>query len=178
MSLPVVNQVETVSRSSRSAGGSNRTVQAAPVHAPAQALPGANTETVRPRWASWSLLTSIGVGSRLCHGVPRLAQAVSNAPQKTMLIVWDNLGLNSCIHGLEERALREHNATVTNRARKIALYTQPCLAHSLALIMKPLVETSEEAPGMLIRFAFIEIWQNECFLQNVNFELVRSCIPV
>ena len=64
------------------------------VHSPAVVMPSANTATLREHWQRWSILSAAGVGEHISGDRSALADVVEKVPDKTMIIVHDNLSVN------------------------------------------------------------------------------------
>ena len=153
--MPVLNLCETlfVGREANSENGATPKpiiTRAVRLHVPAQVLPTANIATIRDRWSQWTVLSAAGVGRK--HGL-ELQQEFQRIPWKTMLLVRDNLGVNSGIVGLEEEILLSELAM--GAVDGPSLLSISCCAHSAVLAMKPLYASLDGLPGQLVKLAHV-----------------------
>ena len=158
--LPVLNVCETAFTRSAPLGDANSLGQlaAAKIITPAQVLPHANAATIRDRWAQWSALTARGVGKCLMGSVEGIQEAVSSTPWKQIFFVRDNLVVNDCILCLEEEsaASAARWMSAANRdTEQTCILSMSCLAHSAVLGMKPIMESLDRLPSMLVKLSHV-----------------------
>ena len=156
--LPVLNQCETLFvRSAPDLGDLLVSVmQGCEVHSPAQPLPAANAATLRDRWCQWSVMTARGAGAKVTAS-SSLAEAVRQAPWRTIVVSRDNLVVNNCLMCLEEEVVGAARALDDdqNTDRDITMISFNCCCHSAVLAMKPMFTCLDDVPAKLVKLAHI-----------------------
>lgn len=158
--LPVLNLCETLYHGKTFEKGSddgrtlNTVMCGLDVASPAQALPEANTSTIRNRWSRWSVCIASGVGASVGDTEGHLGQVMDESPWKTILMQKDNLVLNDCIVALEEERLAalgdgEDNLEATS------LLPCACCSHGAVLATKLLMTSLDNVPSNLVTLGHI-----------------------
>ena len=156
VSVPVLNLCESLFVCAKIPGGSSCEclLRGAEVHSPAQVLPRPNTATIRHRWASWSVLSARGCGSKVTAS-SQLGDVISCSPWRHIVMVKDNLVVNDCIVALEERSLAVLNSQALEDTCIITLLPISCCAHSAVLALKPLYAGLDDLPSKLVKLAHL-----------------------
>ena len=132
---PVLNVVQTAFalREATTAAGCPA-LEGCNVVVPAQVMPQANWPTVHAHWQRWGLLTSAGPGRALAAGNLELGAAVGSVPFVGLLLVADNLELNNCVVGREQRGLDSTRPSAHDQiSARRAVLSVSCAHHSGAL---------------------------------------------
>ena len=128
--------------------------RAAELHSPAQALPAANSTTVRSRWARWALLTAQGPGAKWTANADTLAETLEQVPWRTMVVCRDNLAVNDCVVAAEERLLQWRREN--GGGDKIpCLLSVNCCCHSAVLAQRPLLNAVRNLPGIIVKLGHL-----------------------
>ena len=153
--MPVLNLVERVFV--RREHASHDGLLGTEVHSPCQVLSNPNASTVRDRWSNWSCITARGAGTSLCAGVPEseLQSIVMKAPWKIVVLVRDNLGLNSSIIGMEEKYVASLAVEGMDPDAIPSILSVECAAHSCVLCQQPFMKSQDNVPGNMVTLAHL-----------------------
>ena len=126
------------------------------VHSPTRMLVEANAATVRERWKRWVALSPNGAG----HAIDqerKIQTSVNQSNAATCYVVTkDNLGLNLCIIGQEEKVIIDGLANGTQDEASSDTYLHlNCCCHSAVLSTKPVVERLGDMPGKCCRMGHL-----------------------
>jgi hypothetical protein len=157
ISLATYNSTETLfTRRCHVVGESeHEMLRAAVIHSPAQILPAANTATIADRRDRWLAMGVSGPGSKFNPGGLTAACAVSRS-WHSIISCKDNLHLNDCIMGMDERILKDRLAAGTDDYDTVmTLLSLSCCAHSVVLSTKLVTDRMDNLPGKLVKMGHL-----------------------
>ena len=177
MHKPCCNVVETLfvrRREKVVRGGVEQnvsTLRCARIKSPCQPLPSkANAAAVGDRVFAWSVLTARGSGSKVD---PEKKINFTTVPLTGTLYTKDNLLLNDCIIGMEEKLLQARQGDPWADARFIGSFE--CMGHSAVLGAKSAISNRSILPKMLVKLGhLLESARTSELLLNGCLEIFRK----
>ena len=156
--LPVCNQTEHlyVRRLYDVGGQSAEILRGLEVHSAASPLVEANASTIRHRMKSWQAVSASGSGDRIDPAGDVRAANQRLSGWRTVIHVKDNLGLNLCIMGMEEKIIKSaYDDGLVDEATMDTFLHWACAGHSVCLSAKNVTKRVHDLPPKYVRMGHL-----------------------
>ena len=131
-------------------------LRAAVVHSPSQVLPEANTGTIANRRERWLAAGVKGAGCKVDSESNLSAAGAGTAAWHTVVVTKDNLALNDCVIGLDERVIKTRlESGLDNQYSVTTLLSLNCCGHSVVLSTQEVSRRLDGLPSHLVRMGYL-----------------------
>ena len=153
-------------------------LRAAVVHSPSQVLPETNTGTIANRRERWLAAGVKGAGCKV-DSESNLSAGAGTAAWHTVVVTKDNLALNDCIIGLDERVIKTRlESGLDNQYSVTTLLSLNCCGHSVVLSTQEVSRRLDGLPSHLVRMGHLREVEGHqvCFLKKLVKSLMNPSI--